>query len=78
MTTPVQPKCSLRDCRHFRGMRQHDRKDPLSLFWVCKAFPRWPGIPTDISYGNNLHLEPYPDDHGIRLEPKKKKGGRKL
>jgi hypothetical protein len=33
---------------------------------VCKAFPD--GIPEEISYGDNLHLEPYPGDNGIQYE----------
>ena len=34
----------------------------------CKAFPD--GIPNEIAYGDNPHLEPYPGDHGIRFEPR--------
>jgi hypothetical protein len=35
---------------------------------VCAAFPSGSGIPHDIAYGDNLHLEPVEGDHGIQFE----------
>ena len=37
---------------------------------VCEAFPE--GIPEQIQDNKFLHSEPYPGDHGIRLEVKPK------
>lgn len=69
----VKPKCWERECKHFLGIEQRDKKDPLSLFPICHAFPDGDGIPEEISYGSNLHLEPFPGDHGIQYEPRQKK-----
>jgi len=60
------PKCFLRGCRHFRGVRlfgddEHTERN------VCDAFPD--GIPDEIAYGDNPHTEPYPGDHGMRYLP---------
>jgi hypothetical protein len=71
MTTPRITNCENRECRHFtewveapgRPSRGFDAPIP-----ACKAFPG--GIPREISYGNNLHLTPFPGDHGIRFEKK--------
>jgi hypothetical protein len=44
----------------------------MKMKLVCEAFPV-EGIPMEIGYGDNLHLDPFPGDHGIRFE---KGGGR--
>jgi hypothetical protein len=71
----VKPKCWIRECKHFRGIAEKKKGDPLSAFFVCDAFPECPGIPEEIAYGKNLHLKPFPGDKGIRFEPKE--GGKK-
>jgi hypothetical protein len=35
-------------------------------FVYCKAFPD--GIPSEIAYGDNKHLKPYPGDNGIQYK----------
>lgn len=59
------PRCYERQCRHFIGASQPDGTE-LTERVVCAAFPT--GIPDEIAYGDNLHLEPYIGDHGIRYE----------
>jgi hypothetical protein len=66
----VKPQCWERECKYFLGIEQRDKKDPLSLFPIYHAFPDGDAIPMEISYGSNLHLEPYPWDHGIQYEPR--------
>lgn len=61
---PVEPKCSIRKCIHFQGIS--DDEDEAKQVPICAAFPD--GIPEQISYGENLHLEPFPGDHGIQFE----------
>ncbi len=61
-----KPKCWERECKHFIGIKELDSKDPFSLVPVCKAFPD--GIPEEIAYGDNLHLESFPGDRGIHYE----------
>lgn len=60
-----EPQCSKRNCKHFRGVKQDDEEERTERV-VCAAFPD--GIPEAIAYGQNLHLSPYPGDHGIRFE----------
>jgi len=50
------PVCQ--ECRHRIG---HD-------YLACAAFPS--RIPLEIWNGQRDHTTPYPDDHGIRFEPK--------
>ena len=64
MTTPVIPNCANRGCKHFIGWKGRYGK---AYNLICKAFPK--GIPEEIAYGPNLHLKPYPGDHGIQFEP---------
>ena len=49
-----EPKCYKRKCKHYigvinDGLEENERHS-------CPAF--LDGIPGDIAYGNNLHLEP--------------------
>lgn len=50
--------CAL--CIHFKS----DIRDQN----VCDAFPG--GIPNEIAFGYNHHVEPWPGDGGIRFEPR--------
>ena len=66
-----KPKCATRGCIHFLGVRNPSTEkggsfDESQEFVHCKAFPN--GIPSEIAYGNNLHLKPYPGDNGIQYE----------
>ena len=55
------PRCNERRCINFAGAGQpanpQDRRDEFEAgqVWVCPAFPG--GIPDDIAFGDNLHLE---------------------
>jgi len=59
-----EPECHKRKCCHFLGAFN---KGSEATEWVrCTAFPD--GIPEEIAFGSNLHLEPVPGDHGIQFE----------
>jgi hypothetical protein len=64
----AEPRCSERGCIHLLGATSpHGDKDPeKDQKPCCEAFPD--GIPDEIAYGDNKHLEPYQGDHGIRYE----------
>jgi len=49
-----RPECSRRKCKWFNGVEQHGDQEEGEIL-VCSAFPK--GIPGDIAYGNNQHLE---------------------
>ena len=51
------PKCFERNCKHFLGVRQPDGTEQTE-FVYCLAFPD--GIPKEIAYGENNHLEKFP------------------
>ena len=59
----VVPRCWERKCKHFEGASSGPEQDQ---FVKCAAFPR--GVPNDIAYGNDLHLEPQKGDGGITYE----------
>ena len=61
----IEPRCSVRRCKHFLGVLQPDGME-LTERNYCSAFPD--GIPTDIAYGDNKHLEPVEGDQGIQYE----------
>lgn len=61
----AEPHCNMRACKHFVGVSQEDGTEMTEVV-VCKAFPK--GIPSEIAYGDNLHLAPFPGDHGIQFE----------
>ena len=47
------PECYKRRCKHYFGIRNDG--DEMTERPYCKAFPD--GIPDDISYGDDKHLE---------------------
>jgi hypothetical protein len=51
------PECFKRECRYFLGVIQPDGTE-MTEDVNCDAFPE--GIPSEISYGNNKHLVPFP------------------
>lgn len=60
-----EPQCSIRRCVHFIGVAQPDGTE-LTECVVCVAFPQ--GIPDEIAYGKNPHVDSHPGDHGIQYE----------
>jgi len=59
------PKCGIRGCKHFNGMAK-PRSGAEDGKFICDAFHN--GIPEEIVHGDDLHLEPFEGDHGIRFE----------
>ena len=59
-----EPRCFTRQCKHFLGVNNVDQE--VNQLVVCKAFPD--GIPDEIAYGNDLHLESVEGDHSIQYE----------
>jgi len=59
-----EPRCNARRCRHFWGVSPGPEPEQRP---ICAAYPE--GIPDEIAYGEERHLEPYPGDGGIRYEP---------
>lgn len=61
------PNCLKRNCKHFQGAKFLDANigEPSEVPY-CRAFPD--GIPKEIAYGPELHVTPYPGDHGIQFE----------
>ena len=53
--------CSIRKCKRLYTV-------VAEKVWVCEAFPNGEGIPDEIAYGDNLHLDPYPGDEGLTYE----------
>lgn len=67
-----EPNCFKRLCKHYEGVVLLREADESSETHVCPAFPE--GIPTDITYGKNLHEEIHPaqnDEKGILYELRK-------
>ena len=60
-----RPRCYERECKFFTGVIQPDGTE-LTETVACSAFPA--GIPEEIAYGDNLHLEPFPGDNGVQFE----------
>jgi len=48
------PKCRTRNCIHFNGVAQPDGTENTERV-ICDAYPA--GIPADIAYGDDLHLQ---------------------
>ena len=47
--------CLNRRCKHFLGVTGTDGESEFGEVWNCKAF--LDGIPNEIAYGDDLHLE---------------------
>ena len=50
-----ESKCYSRKCRYYQGILQPDDTEQTEVVY-CSAFPE--GIPQEIAYGSNKHLEP--------------------
>ena len=57
-----EPRCYARKCRWFLGVGG-DPDSEINEVPICAAFPQ--GIPAEIAYGDNLHIEPFPGDGGF-------------
>lgn len=57
--------CSKKNCKHYQGVIQPDGTEATEVD-ACAAFPD--GIPDEITTGKNMHLKPYPGDHGVQYE----------
>ena len=64
----IEPRCSKRRCKHYMGVGGPEDTE-IGEVPICKAYPK--GIPEDIAYGEELHTEPMPGDHGIQFEKAK-------
>ncbi len=63
----AEPRCFQRQCKNYIGVIQPDGTERTETN-SCKAFLK--GIPSEIAYGNNLHLKPLPkQDNDIIFEP---------
>jgi len=63
----LEPECRKRRCKHYLGVKNDSEPfDESKERNYCEAFPD--GIPEEIAYGDNLHLTPFPGDHGIQFE----------
>ena len=60
-----RPNCHKRKCRYFLGVSQPDGTEDTERA-TCSAFPD--GIPDEIAYGDNEHLEPIDGDNDIQYE----------
>lgn len=66
------PRCWKRRCKHYIGVVRQVEEDESSEVPVCKAFPE--GIPNDIAYGIDPHLEVHIfQDNTVTYKMKKKK-----
>jgi hypothetical protein len=65
-----QPQCSKRECVHWYdsgGFISHtEHPEDEGTIPVCTAFPK--GIPDEIAWGDNLHIEPFEGDNGIQYK----------
>jgi hypothetical protein len=56
-----EPNCNKRRCKHYAGVGQKvDTEEEEFEFPQCYAFPTYPGIPAEIAYGEEKHLQPIP------------------
>lgn len=49
-----EPKCSKRKCKYYQGIIKPDGSEKTEQP-ACQAYPD--GIPNDIAYGDDKHLE---------------------
>ena len=56
----VEPNCSIRGCKHYLGVIQPDGTEMTETNY-CKAYPD--GIPGDIAYGDDKHLNARDDQN---------------
>jgi len=63
-----EPKCWKRKCKHYLGVIQPDGTEETEMN-NCNAFPD--GIPYEISYGDNKHLEVFLDQENDIIYEKK-------
>jgi hypothetical protein len=49
-----EPMCSVRSCKHLLGVVQSDGSEETERV-ACVAYPK--GIPDEIAYGDDRHLE---------------------
>jgi hypothetical protein len=52
-------RCWIRGCKHYDGVDQPDGTE-ASERHICSAFPN--GIPDEIAYGDELHLDSWPSE----------------
>lgn len=62
----MEPNCYKRGCKHFLGVKNDGDETTERVY--CAAF--LDRIPSDVAYGNNLHLAHIPGDNGIQFEQK--------
>ena len=74
----IEPRCSLRACKHFLGVGDLPGTPPpgpdaellgggeAGECVICEAFPE--GIPASIAYGHDPHTKPVEGDKGIQFE----------
>lgn len=67
-----EPRCYARNCKHFIGAAEGPDGGEVGEHVVCAAFPK--GIPDDIAFGENLHLQPVEGDGGIQYEEEAAEG----
>jgi len=65
----LEPNCNKRACKYYIGIIQSDGTE-LTETNSCEAFPD--GIPDEISYGGNKHLEPLEDQKNDIVYEKEK------
>ena len=63
-----EPKCWKRNCKYYIGVIQSDGTEKTEVN-NCEAFPD--GIPEEIAYGNNKHLEVLPNQKNDIVYEKK-------
>lgn len=69
----LEPNCSKRRCKYYIGVKMMIEADESSETHTCQAFPE--GIPGDIAYGSNPHVEVHPeqdDQKGLTYKEKPK------
>jgi len=60
------PKCWKRQCKHWIDLVEMGGEEDDRIWPVCRAFPE--GIPEEIAYGDDEHLNPFSGDNGIQYE----------